>query len=197
MTREGDLARKFKNQHGDELLKRALETVEVMENASTHRWWTNLDGKKVSYTNALAESMNTINQTENLGAPVFSPEDVRKRLHSVDNWLKARNEWNPELLVNLRRRPISERIQQLAPPPVAGYDDYQYGGEAGSAGQEHDSWYDRNHGVLPTLQPPYNGPSGPSNPYNNYYRSLGHGSSGHFARPLRHAVIYGEGRSRF
>ncbi|GAA5858164.1 hypothetical protein JCM8547_005677 [Rhodosporidiobolus lusitaniae] len=51
-----------------------------------------------------------------------------------------------------------------------------------------------------TLQPPYTGPPGPSDPYNQYYRSLGH-AHGRFsftaaARPLRHAVIYdgGEGR---
>ncbi|GAA5858207.1 hypothetical protein JCM8547_005691 [Rhodosporidiobolus lusitaniae] len=48
-----------------------------------------------------------------------------------------------------------------------------------------------------TLQPRYDGPPGPPNPYNHYYRSLGHGQPSYRfspdagAFPIRHAVIYG------
>ncbi|GAA5872999.1 hypothetical protein JCM8547_000004 [Rhodosporidiobolus lusitaniae] len=90
--------------------------------------------------------------------------------------------------------PMTLEPSAYASGPAGHYAEYGYHGQ--QSGNENEEYPAGVAESAPyTLQPPYNGPSGPSNPYNTYYRSLGRGCFP--PRPLRHAVIYGEGRRRF
>ncbi|GAA5858168.1 hypothetical protein JCM8547_005679 [Rhodosporidiobolus lusitaniae] len=165
---------------GDALLKQALAEVSLNEDD-----WIDHNGKKTNYNAALAQHMQALNVAQNLGAPIFSSGDVQNRVRAIDS--------------SLRRHGKMPNVA-VADPYYAQNTSTSMYTQGYPANQGEEGWYEEDSNALPTYEAPYNGPSGPQNPY---YRSLGHGrassssSSGHFARPLRHAVIYGEGRRRF
>ncbi|GAA5873056.1 hypothetical protein JCM8547_000019 [Rhodosporidiobolus lusitaniae] len=131
-------------------------------------------------------------------------DEVSHAFSVLNNRLRNRTPIdNPEHQRSLRTAALehglaSPEVTRLCRQPV--HDQAQPGWAANShvpQQQAQASWdqHQQDHGIPPTLEPPYNGPSGPLNPYDTYYRSLGRhrffSSSGQAARPLRHAVIYG------
>ncbi|GAA5858072.1 hypothetical protein JCM8547_005641 [Rhodosporidiobolus lusitaniae] len=193
---------KFTEEGGDELLCEALQSVPVVEGVKDQSLsWEDAYGRPLSvgiisllliinsgrsprfrvvkYTNALCSTMSAINQRQHVSAHEFTMEEVAQRLRNLDRKLKDRG------------------VQM--PPPSHSYSHYPsvhpsvpYGSYSGYKEYPEET----AQSAPATLQPPYNGPPGPTNPY----RSLGHeripSSLAGVARPLRHAAIYGMGSMR-
>ncbi|GAA5858140.1 hypothetical protein JCM8547_005668 [Rhodosporidiobolus lusitaniae] len=212
---------KYTQDGGDTLLLQALKDIPVYETGRNSYAWLTSNGQQATYHEALADRMRVLNdqyaqQGQQISPHEFEAKEVKKRLEGLDFQIarrstRTRNQ-SAEFKRNARIAALENpedfasapTLRALSPPAPLEPNAYASGpsGSYGDYSRQEEAYPEGVAQSAPlTLQPPYTGPPGPSNPYNSHYRSLGHdrfaSSIGRFTRPLRHAAIYGDTPRRF
>ncbi|GAA5858096.1 hypothetical protein JCM8547_005651 [Rhodosporidiobolus lusitaniae] len=163
----------------------------------------------VTWRTALAAEMNRLNGERRSSHMLFRPEDVHRRLEVVrqklmtDGTLQqgASIEDRRDALITALDPPAGEIVSSSEPPAFL----HPPASASGPAGSTSLGPYATSRAIVSQLPPNVRGDLGQSSPYDQHrwvehnqewLRQKGYMSLG-TARPLRHAVIYGEGRRRF
>ncbi|GAA5858093.1 hypothetical protein JCM8547_005650 [Rhodosporidiobolus lusitaniae] len=183
---------------GDALLAEALESVHTVGDPPPNsKSWAlpTPDQPRVTYLGALEYYMNARIQAGSDGRERWTTTMIRRRLEMVDQVLRRLGKINYAEVVDGRLP--SGRVLLPLTSSTSSTDLRTHN----LPSSEPHAVYEDGYAAPSTLEAPYSGPPGPTNPY--AFRSLGHdgfsspSSLDHFARPLRHAVIYGQERRRF
>ncbi|GAA5872995.1 hypothetical protein JCM8547_000003 [Rhodosporidiobolus lusitaniae] len=214
----GRRTRDFVQLGGDTLLEQAFEQVPILPDRARNANAWQVGNEFVSYNIALTCKMNSLNRRQQLSDHVFDSEEVSNRIRSLIQQLRHRGklpetedypERRRDLIVALLKHgpdyvlppPAAQQLASaIPPPPVLLLPRTGPTGPTASLAP-----FAASRAVVENLPPNISGNLVTASAYDqhrwvernkewlqeNGYMSLG------TARPLRHAVIYGEWRRRF